>query len=131
MLHGNIISPGLFILNAAKNEEGLSWRAQCGPLRTVHGLTAYQAFHEFPYTMRGVGKRRYQPGLIRFTWFELLRLRLRPEYSPEDMVWYDGRDNPYWQWHYETPGEPTLAVRVRLSEMAADRIIAPCIEVEP
>ncbi len=125
-MHGNVITGDVFTLRS--NELNLSWRAYTGILRRQGEIEAYQAFHEFDYTIKKIGRKRYRPGLIRFRWFELVREGLWPEWKPEPKQRL-GRDNPYWQLHYETSSEPSTAVRIRLAEIATNRVLARCIAV--
>jgi hypothetical protein len=125
-MYGNVITGDVFKLR--KKETNLSWRAYTGILRRKGEIEGYQAFNEYEYTIKKIGRARYQPGLIRFRWFELVREELRPEWKPEEKQ-RDGRDNPYWHLHYETSGEPPTAVRIRLAEIATNRVLARCISV--
>ena len=126
LMYGNVITGDVFKL---RKEPNLSWRSYTEILRRKGEIEAYQAFHEFPYTIsKKIGRQRYRPGLIWFRWFELVREELRPEWEPEEKR-LNGRDNPYWHLHYETSGEPPTAVRIRLAEIATNRVLARCFAV--
>jgi hypothetical protein len=90
-MYGNVITGDVFKL---RKERNLSWRSYTGILRRKNEIEAYQAFHEFPYEIKKIGRARYRPGLIWFRWFELVREELRPEWKPEEKRLH-GRDNPY------------------------------------
>jgi hypothetical protein len=126
-MYENVITGDVFTLR--RKEKNLSWRAYTGILRRKGEIEAYRAFHEYEYKIsKKIGRARYRPGLIWFRWFELVREGLRPERKPEEKR-RDGRDNPYWHLHYETSGEPPTAVRIRLAEIATNRVLARCISV--
>lgn len=127
LMYENVVTGDVFKLR--RNESNLSWRAYTGILRRKGEIEAYQAFHEYEYKLKEIGRARYRPGLIRFRWFELVREGLRPEWKPEEKQRRDGRDNPYWHLHCETSGEPPTPVRIRLAEIATNRVLARCIAV--
>ena len=81
-MYGKVITGDVFKLR--KKETNLSWRAYTGILRRKGEIEAYQAFNEYEYTIKKIGRARYRPGLIRFRWFELVREELRPEWKPEE-----------------------------------------------